>query len=361
MQIGIFGFPKTGKTTLFNTLTGSDVSMNPYATRLNELNIGMTKVPDARLTKLTSMFKPKKETHAKVEYLDIAGVTKGASSEDTFLNELKEMDLLLHVVRAFEDPNLVHGQGEIDPKRDIENMELELILADLAVVTRRIERLEANLKKIPREQDKKELAALEKCAATLENEKPLRELDLSPDERKLLRGFTFLSGKPLLIVLNLSEHEVDTIDSATETHALEDFSEKPGVAIVPVSAKIEMEIASLGPADGAAFMRDLGIEESALHRLIHTSYDFLNLISFFTVGEDECRAWTIRKGTHAQRAARTIHSDLERGFIRAEVIAFKDLIAANSWNGAKKMGKFRLEGKTYPVQDGDILNVRFNV
>lgn len=362
MKIGIFGFPKTGKTTLFNTLTGANVATDAYATGKKEIHVGMTNVPDARLNKLTAIFKPKKEVYARIEYLDVVGVEKGeASGNDAFLNELKGVDTLLHVVRAFQDPNLVHSEGEVNPKRDVENMETELILADLIVVSRRIEKLEESIRKLPKEQDRKELAALKTCAEMLEAEKPLREMEQAPEEKKLLRGYTFLSAKPILIALNLSEDDIDKIGTAVETYELNDFATKPNVAIVPVSAKIEMEIANLGPEDGASFMKDLGIEESALTRLIRTSYDFLGLISFFTVGEDECRAWTVRQGTPAQMAAGTIHSDLERGFIRAEVVSYEDFVATGSWNGAKENGKFRLEGKSYVVQSGDIMNVRFNV
>ncbi len=362
MQIGIFGFPKTGKTTLFNTLTGSNVATDAYSTGKKEIHMGMTKVPDSRLDHLTKMFHPKKETHAKIEYVDVVGVEKGESSgSDTFLNELKGMDALLHVVRVFDDPNFPHSQGSLNPKRDIENMEMELIFADLSVATRRVEKLQASLQKAPRETDRKELEALQKCVEALESEISLREMEFSPEELKIVRGFTFLSAKPLLIVLNISENEVGKISQATQKYELDEISKKSGVAVVPVSAKIELEISTLDQTDAEEFMKELGIEEPALTRLIRTSYEFLGLISFFTVGEDECRAWTIRKGTLAQQAAGTIHSDLERGFIRAEVVAYEDLMTSGNWNAVKEKGKLRLEGKTYPVQDGDILHVRFNV
>ncbi len=362
MRIGLFGFPKVGKTTLFNTLTGSSVPTEAYAAGKPETHVGVAQVPDARLTRLSGMFKPKKTTHAKVEYLDIVGVEKGdAAGGETFLTDLKNVDALLHVVRAFEDPNLPHSQGPIDAKRDVETMETELILADHTIVSRRIERLEASIKKTGRDEEKKELEALKHCLAALEKETPLREVTLSEEDARRLRGFTFLSAKPLLVVLNLSESDAGKIPTAVKDAGLEPFAARPSVAVVPVSAKIEMEIARLGAEDAVAFMKDLGIEEPALDRVIRTSYAFLGLISFFTVGEDECRAWTIRRGTHAQKAAGAVHSDIERGFIRAETIAYEELVAAGSWNQAKEKGRLRLEGKEYVVLDGDVVHFRFNV
>lgn len=362
MRIGLFGFPKVGKTTLFNTLTGSAVATEAYASGKPETHIGMAKVPDARLDRLATMFSPKKTTHAKVEYLDIVGVEKGdAAGDETFLNDLKNVDALMHVVRAFDEPDLPHSQGSIDPRRDVETMETELILADHTIATRRIERLEATLKKTNRDEDRKELEALRRCLAALEAETPLREVPLGEEDERRLRGFMFLSAKPLLIVPNLAESQAGNIAEAITATGLGSFAEKRSVAVAPVSAKIEMEIARLGPEDAAAFMADLGIAEPALHRVIRSSYALLGVISFFTVGEDECRAWTIRQGLTAQKAAGTIHSDLERGFIRAEVIAYDDLVAAGSWNGAKEKGRLRLEGKEYVVLDGDAMHVRFAV
>lgn len=361
MRIGLFGFPKTGKTTLFNTLTGSSISTEAFASGKPETHVGVAKVPDVRLDRLTAMFHPKKTTAAKVEYLDIIGVEKGdAAGSDTFLTDLKQVDALLHVVRAFEDPSLPHSQGTVDPKRDIETMETELILADHTVVSRRIEKLEANIKKAGKDEDKKEFELLKRCLAVLEKGTPLREVKLSAEDLRGIKGFTFLSAKPLLVALNLSESDSGKISTAIQDFGLSEFSRKSSVALVPVSAKIEMEISGLGAEDGKAFMKDLGIEEPCLDRLIRTSYSLLGLISFFTVGEDECRAWTIVNGTNAQKAAGTIHSDIERGFIRAETIAYDDLMAAGSWNHAKEMAKLRLEGKEYVVRDGDIAHFRFN-
>jgi GTP-binding protein YchF len=362
MLIGIFGFPKVGKTTLFNTLTGSSVATEAFATGKPETHVGVARVPDARLDRLSAIFKPKKTTHARVEYLDIVGVEKGdAAGGESFLPDLKNADALMHVVRVFGDPNLPHSQGPIDARRDVETMETELILADHTITVRRIERLEANLKKTHRDEDRKELEALRHCLAALEKERPLRELSLPEEDQKRLRGFTFLSAKPLLVVLNLDEKDVGRIPTATDEFGLAEFVRKPAVAVVPASAKIEMEIARLGPDDGPVFMKDLGIDEPCLDRLIRTSYALLGLISFFTVGDDECRAWTIRRGTNAHKAAGTIHSDIERGFIRGEVISYDELIACGSWNAAKEKWRLRLEGKEYIVQDGDNVHFRFNI
>jgi len=364
MRVGLFGFPKVGKTTLFNILTGSSVPTEAYASGKPETHIGVAQVPDDRLDRLAAVFKPKKMTHAKVEYLDIVGVEKGdAAGGETFLTDLKNTDALLHVVRAFADPNLTHSEGSVDPRRDVETMETELILADHTIATRRIERLEANIKKTNREEDRKELEAVRKCLAALEKETPLRELDLTDEEQKRLRGFTFLSAKPLLVVLNLSESDAGKIPTAVADAGLGEFAKRRSVGVVPVSAKIEMEIASLSPEDAIAFQKDLGIEESALTRVIRTSYELLGLISFFTVGEDECRAWTIHRGTTAVKAAGTIHSDIERGFIRAEVVPYEALLAVGAWNVAllKEKAQLRLEGKEYVIQDGDSAHFRFNV
>ena len=362
MRIGLFGFPKVGKTTLFNTLTGSSVATDAYASGKPETHVGVATVPDPRLDRLAEIFKPKKTTHAKVDYVDIVGVEKGDAAEgEAFLTELKNVDALLHVVRAFEDSGIPHTQGPIDARRDVETMETELILADHTIATRRIEKLEANIKKTNRDEDKKELDVVKRCLAALEKETPLREVELSEEDARRIRGFTFLSAKPLLVVLNLGESAAGEIPTAVASAGLDAFGRRPSVGVVPVSAKIEMEIARLSPADALEFQRDLGIAEPALDRVIRTSYELLGQISFFTVGEDECRAWTIRRGTIAHRAAGTIHTDIERGFIRAEVIAYDDLMAAGTWNAAKEKGKLRLEGKEYVVQDGDAAHFRFNV
>ena len=362
MLIGLFGFPKVGKTTLFNTLTGSDVPTDAYASGKPATHVGITQVPDGRLDRLSAMFNPKKTTRARVEYLDIVGVEKGdAAGGEAFLTELKNTDALAHVVRAFEDPGLPHTQGPIDARRDVETMETELILADHSIATRRIERLEANLKKAARDEDRRELEALRHCVSALEKEVPLREVRLGEEDQKRLRGFTFLSAKPLLVIVNLAESDAGRIEEAVRAAGLEPFAARPNVAVVPASAKIEMEIARLGPEDGAAFMQDLGIREPCLDRVIRTSYSLLGLISFFTVGEDECRAWTVRRGTIAHKAAGAVHTDIERGFIRAEVIPCQELLAAGSWNHAREKGRLRLEGKEYVVQDGDVVHYRFNV
>ncbi|MFH1017120.1 MAG: redox-regulated ATPase YchF [Pseudomonadota bacterium] len=361
MKIGLFGFPKVGKTTLFNTLTGSSAGTEAYSGGRGKTHLAVANVPDHRLSRLSEIFKPEKTTPAKVEYLDVVGVEKGEAKEsETFLGDIRGTDALLHVVRAFGDAALPHSQGSIDPRRDADAMETELILADHLVVEGRIERLEANLKKGAHPEDEKELGLLRKCSECLDRAVPLRDLEVSQEESRKLRGFTFLSAKPLLIALNLSESDVGRIATAVKDFGLERFTSRPSVGVVPVSAKIEMEIAQLGNEDRAEFLKSLNLEEPCLDRLIRMSYGLLGLISFFTVGEDECRAWTIQRGTNAHKAAGAIHSDLERGFIRAEVIAYDELLRAGSWNGAKEKGKLRLEGKEYVVQDGDIAHIRFN-
>ena len=362
MRVGLFGFPKVGKTALYNTLTGASVPTDAFASGKPETHVGIATVPDPRLDRLAAIFEPKKTTHAKIEYLDIVGVEKGeAAKGETFLTELKNVDALMHVVRAFTDPALPHSEGSIDPRRDVETMETELILADHTIASRRIEKLEASIKKSGRDEDRKELEAVKKCLAALEKEIPLREVEFSEEDERRLRGFTFLSAKPLLVVLNLSESDAGRIGQAVASAGLAELAARGSVAAVPVSAKIEMEIARLGPEDALAFQNDLGIQEPCLDRVIQTSYELLGLVSFFTVGDDECRAWTIRRGTIAHKAAGTIHSDIERGFIRAEVIAYDDLVAAGSWNAAKEKGRLRLEGKEYVVQDGDCAHFRFNI
>src|SRR5437867_1577593 len=362
MLVGIFGFPKVGKTTLYNTLTGSSVPTEAYAAGKPETHVGVATVPDHRLDRLSAMFKPKKTTYAKVDYLDIVGVEKGEGAKgETFLTDLKNADAMLHVVRAFDDPNLPHAEGPIDARRDVETMETELIIADHTIATRRIVKLDANIKKSGRDEDKRELEAVKRCVAALEKETPLREVDFSEEESKRLRGFTFLSAKPLLVVLNLSESDAGGIPTAVARAGLDGFAKRRAVGVVPVSAKIEMEIARLSAEDALAFQKDLGIEEPCLQRIIRTSYEMLGLVSFFTVGEDECRAWTIHRGTVAQKAAGTVHTDIERGFIRAEVIPYEELVALGSMHAAKEKGRLRLEGKEYVVQDGDVADFRFNV
>jgi hypothetical protein len=361
MKIGLFGFPLTGKTTLFNTLTGAHAAVAGFGHGRPETHVGVAHVPDERLDRLAALLKVKKAVHATVEYVDQAGVEKGEGQKsEAFLVDLKLADALAHVVRAFEDANVPHSEGSIDPRRDVETMEIELILADHTVATRRAERLELSLRKAPRDEDRKELDLIRRCVEALERETPLRAVHFSEEEARRLRGFTFLTAKPLLVVLNVGEGDAATLDSAPARAGLEDLTRKPGIAICAASAKIESEIAQLDPADARAFMDEMGLGQPALERIIHSSYDLLGLLSFFTFNEQECRAWAIHAGTSAHRAAGAVHTDIERGFIRAEVVNWKDLLDEGSMAHAREHGRLRLEGKEYLVRDGDVIHFRFN-
>jgi GTP-binding protein YchF len=358
LRIALFGFPLTGKTTLFRLLTG--VEPPAHAGR-GEITVGVTRVPDPRLDRLSAMYKPKKHTPATIEYMDLAGVEKGEAAKSLPLDQLRTADALAHVVRAFEDDAVPHSEGSIDPARDAATMETELILADHTIAERRLEKLSQLAAKTGKDEDKVELALIEKVVDHLSREIPLRNVAFDERELQRLRGYTFLSLKPLLVVVNAGEGGASKLDGGAESFGLAETAKRPATEVVALSAKIEQEIAQLDPDDAAAFRQDLGIREPALDRMIRASYRLLGRISFFTVGEDECRAWTVRRATPARAAAGTIHSDLEKGFIRAEVIPYDALIEAGSWAQAKDRGKLRLEGKEYAVQDGDILHVRFNV
>jgi len=338
----ITGLPYVGKTTLFNLLTGAHASTGAFAGAEAETNVGVAKVPDQRVEELAALYKPKKITHAEIMYRDI-GLARaekpGQAISPQKLGDLRTADAIVHVVRAFSAPSVPHVDGSVDPVRDLSTVELELLFADHAVVERRLERIEPELRssKGPeREMKEREKAVLRRAIAALAEERPLRDLDLDPDEEKAIRGFRFLTRR-----------------EAAKAHRAS--------AVVPVSAKLEAEIAELPPDEAASFRRDLGLAEPALDRLIRATYELLGLCSFFTVGEDEVRAWTVPYGAPAQQAAGAIHTDLERGFIRAEVIGWQELLKAGSEANAKKLGVMRTEGKTYPVKDGEILHVLFNV
>jgi GTP-binding protein YchF len=348
----------TGKSTLFRLLTGADVQA--HAAR-GEGQVGVSKVPDPRLQRLAEMYKPRKVVPATIEYLDLAGVEKGSAAKALPLEQLRVTDALAHVVRAFRDDTVPHGEGSIDPARDAATMETELILADHSIAERRIEKLALQVKKTHRDEDKEELELIRKVLSQLEQDIPLRNVDFTERERYRLRGFTLLSLKPLLIVVNADEADASRLHEGPAGFGLDSFASRPATGVVVLSGKIEEEISQLDPDDAAAFRSELGIQEPALDRMIRGSYDLLGKISFFTVGEDECRAWTIDRATPARRAAGSIHSDIEKGFIRAEVVAYEELMDAGSWNTARERGTLRLEGKEYPIKDGDISHFRFNV
>jgi GTP-binding protein YchF len=359
LKVSIIGLSNTGKTTVFNALTGQDIETTTYPTISGEPHIGVVKVPDPRLDKLSGIFRPKKTTHATVEYVDYAGLTRGDMEQNRKIFDLiKDVDATVHVVRAFHDEAVLHPPGEIDPFRDIETVELELIFGDLELVEKRLERMEEGRKrgKKPNEAERKLLI---KCRENLEKEVALRDVQFSEEEQEAMKPLQFLSTKPQVVVLNIGENDLNT-NSAKElqTRASDRY---PSLSVVTLCGKIEMEIAQLPPDEKRPFLDELGIDEPASNKLIHACYAMLGLISFLTVGEDEVRAWTIKKGTNAQKAAGKVHSDIERGFIRAEVISFDDFIAAGGMHAAREKGVLRLEGKTYIVRDGDIIDFRFNV
>lgn len=358
LRAGLIGFPSSGKTALFQLLTSAREA--PRAAGKSEANVGVSRVPDDRLDKLTALFNPRKHVPATVEFADIAGVGGVKTGAAALLDvaPFRNADALLHVVRMFRDPAVPHPSGTIDPARDVRTMEDEVILADLGVVERRLERLERDLKKGSNADLKKEQEILLRCRAALEEGRALRSLDLASDDARRLRGFQFLSAKPLLIVLNLDEADLPHADDAVRIAGIESFLSGAATRAVPICAKIELEIAQLDPADASAFMADLGLRESGLDRVIRASYDLLGYISFFTVGEDENRAWSIPRGTSAVLAAGEIHSDISRGFIRAEVVRYEHLLARGTLAACREHGELRLEGKEYVVHDGDVINFR---
>lgn len=358
MKAGILGLSLVGKSTLFQLLTGSAAA--PPGGR-PEARIAVARVPDSRVDRLAEIFHPKKRTLATVEYVDVPGVAKGAGSALVDLPALRGADAFVHVARLFESDSVPHPEGSVDPLRDASMLELELILADLGTVERRIERLEANIKKAKKAEDVAERVLFLRLKEALEAEKPLRELDLSDDEHRRLRGYSLLSEKPMLIVANLGEDAMRGAAARLAESGLAALARKPGLALQAVSAPIETEMARLSSEDAAAFREDLGLAEPGLDRVIRSTYELLGLVSFLTAGDDECRAWTIRRGTKARAAAGAIHSDIERGFIRAQVVAFDELAAAGSLAACRERGTLRDEGRDYEVQDGDVIEFKFNV
>ena len=358
LRAGLIGFPSAGKTTLFHLLTSG--REGHHGSGKAEANVGVSRVPDDRLDRLTAMFNPRKRVPAAVEFADIAGAGGARVAAQALLDvaPFRNADALLHVVRLFRDPVIPHPAGSVDPARDVRAMEDEVVLADLGVVERRLDRLERDLKKSATPDLRKEHEILGRCRAVLEDGTPLRALELLPDDAKRLRGFQFLSAKPLLLVLNLDEGDLARADDAVELAGLQSFISGAATRAVPICAKIELEIAQLEPGDAAAFMADLGLHESGLDRVIRASYDLLGYISFFTVGDDECRAWSIPRHTHAVAAAGEIHTDIARGFIRAEVVHYENLVARGSLAACREHGELRLEGKEYVVLDGDVINFR---
>jgi GTP-binding protein YchF len=354
MRLGIIGLPQSGKTTIFNALTRGHQPLTTSGGRF-DVHTGVVDVPDNRVDRLSDLFTPKKTIYAKVTYADIAGLEGSHNAiSGQLLNILTQMDGLLHVVRCFEDASVPHPSGSVDPLRDIATMDAELLLNDLIAVERKLERLADERKKGGGREKSvidREIVLFEKFKDTLSREIPLREIEISVEEEKTLAGFGFLTRKPMLVLLNLNEGQ--------ETPPVE--YTRPHSNLVALQGKLEMEIAQLTPDDAQDFMAEYGINELGLERVIRLSYELLGLISFFTVGADEVRAWTIHRGSSAYEAAGEIHTDLQKGFIRAEVIAYDELIALGGLNEAKANGRLRLEGKEYVVHDGEIVHIRFNV
>ncbi|HXY15658.1 MAG TPA: redox-regulated ATPase YchF [Terriglobales bacterium] len=358
MRTGIIGLPQVGKTSLFRILTKAHLSEHAYANP-REAHVGVAKVPDDRLDRLATLYHPKKLTHASVEYVDVGAIGQEALKESTYLGNLRNVDALAHVVRAFEDPAIPHV-GPIDPLRDIKNVEFDLMVSDLGQIEKRLERVEKDLKKMRSADLEKEFDLLKRAKAHLESERPLRELEMTPEDKKRFRGFMFLSEKPILYVLNVSETAElgRELENAGNKYQLNEVTSKPNTAAAAICGKVEAELAEMRDEDAAEFLSSYGLKESGLVRLIRTSYRLLGLISFFTAGEDECRAWTIPIHTRAVEAAGAIHSDLEKHFIRAETIRWDQLLDAGSEAEARARGTLRLEGKDYIVQDGDVMHIR---
>jgi GTP-binding protein YchF len=363
LQAGIIGLPNVGKSSLFNALSkaGAESANYPFCTV--DPNVGVVEVPDARLKVLTGLYKPEKTIPATVEFVDIAGLVRGASKGEglgnQFLSHIREVDALVHVVRCFEDDDVVHVHGKIDPVDDLETIETELIFADLDSCEKQLQKAQKSLKGDKKIQPTVDL--LQKIKDGLEGGTSVRRIEMDADETSITKGFFFLTAKPMLYTCNVAEENVASADDLPLVQAVKERAKIDGAEVLVVSAKVEEEIAQLDDEEKAEFLAEVGLKESGLDRLIHSAFRLLGLMTYFTGGPKEVRAWTIKQGFTAPQAAGVIHTDFERGFIRAEVVSYDDLIAANGEAGARDAGKMRLEGKEYIMQDGDVCHFRFSV
>ena len=367
LSIGIVGLPNVGKSTLFNALSGASVLAANYPFATKDPNVGVVPVPDERLDKLSALFEPKKTTHAALEFVDIAGLVRGASKGEglgnQFLGNIREVDAVAHVLRCFADPDVVHVDGEVDPERDREVVETELMLKDLETLEKKRERRAKDAKAPgkPGEEAKADLAVYDRLKAALDAGRPARTVPLSEDEKPRARELFLLTAKPVLYVANVDEAQLQNLDSDPLLRKVAALADREGARWVAICSKVEAEIQQLPPEERAEFLAHLGLTEPGLNKLVRKGFDLLGLQSYFTVGEDECRAWVIKTGTRAPQAAGVIHTDFERGFIKAEVIRWDELLRHGSESAARAKGALRVEGKEYVVQDGDVMHFLFNV
>ena len=363
MKIGIVGLPNVGKSTMFNAITNAGAECANYPFCTIEPNIGVVSVPDERLDKLAKIYHPQKITHAVIEFVDIAGLVKGASKGEglgnKFLSHIREVDSIVEVVRCFEDPNVVHVDGSVNPLRDIETINLELIFADIETIDKRLDKAKKQLKADRKAQN--EIDVLEKIKSTLEAGKSARTLALSDEEKELIKDVYLLTFKPILYIANVSEEQLENVENDEYVKQVKEYASSENALVIPLCVKIEEELSSLDKDDKQEMLQALGLEESGLDKVIKASYDLLGLMSFLTAGEPEVRAWTIKKGTKAPEAAGKIHSDIQRGFIKAEVVSYDDLMKEGSMTAVREKGLLRMEGKDYIMQDGDVVLFRFNV